>query len=323
VHRRNFLRASALLATVAGAVRLPAFAQGNAKPLTIYVPYPAGGTTDLVARAVSESIIEKTGQAVVVENRFGGGGQIAYSAMQQSAADASVMLMGDYATLGSNAHLYRKFSYDPLTQLQPLTPTVAFPMVLFVPKSLGINSVAELVALGKKKLLSYASQGNGAGGHLLGEMFGTAAGVNLNHVPYRGSAPAIQDTLAGQVDFLFDGVSAGLPYVRDGKLKALMVCAPKRAALLAGVPTSVELGMPDVQMTVWFAAATRQGTPAAVVQKMHSDIEQAFKTPRIAKRFEELGYETMLMRPEQFAAFMKEESNRWGAVIKKYHVSVE
>jgi tripartite-type tricarboxylate transporter receptor subunit TctC len=319
MQRRTFLTSTAIAASAfAGASAL-----AQPRPLTIFVPYPPGGTTDMTARAIGESITERTGLPVVVDNRPGGGGQIAYSAMRQVGADVPVMLVGDYATFGSNAFLYKKFNHDPLTDLQALTTTVAFPMVLYVPKSHPANSVRELVALSKTKPQTYASQGNGSGGHLVGEMFRGATGADLSHVPYRGSAPAVQDAMAAQVDILFDGVAAGAQHVKAGRLKALMVAGPDRAALLPGVPTSVELGLPDVQMTAWFAAATRAEAPPALVQKLHEYVAHAFQTPRIATRFQELGYDTMVMAPAQFGAFMKKESARWAKVIKTYQIAVD
>jgi tripartite-type tricarboxylate transporter receptor subunit TctC len=266
---------------------------------------------------------ERLGQPVIVENRPGGGGQIAASAVLRAEPDGHTLLVGDTASLGINKAVYASFSYDPITDLEPVAPLMLMPMVLYVPNSSPFNSTADLVAAAKSKSLSYASQGNGSLGHLLGEMLKADAGIQLVHVPYRGSAPAMQDLIGGQVDLLFDGVGPGLPYVSSEKIRALAVAGPRRLPQLPNVPTTAEVGFPNLVMSLWLGVVVRANTPPAVVQRLNEEIGYAMKQPQVTKRFADLGFQFLNMTQTEFREFVRSEAEKSIALVKARRIVVE
>jgi len=296
---------------------------GGNKPLTILVPYPPGGPGDLIARAVSEVMGERLARPVIVDYKPGAGGQIAGTALLQLPADGSTLLMAEMSVLCSNKFLYEKFRYDPVTDFEAVAPLPQMPIVMFVPKASPFNSLADVVAAAKAKPLNYASQGNGTVGHLLGEMLSIGTGGAFNHVPYKGSAPAMQDTMAGQVDFLFDGIGPGMPFVQAQKLKAIAVAGPKRLPQIPDVPTTAEAGQPDVALTVWFGAVARAGTPQPLVKQYNEEIAYAIAQPKNQKRFADLGFQFVSMSPAEFRDFMRRESERWGNFIKARRIKAD
>ena len=309
----------ALLLAVMAAGPMASFAQAQgfpAKPITILVVYPPGGPADLMARSVGEVMQERMGQPVIVESRPGAGGQIAASALLRAPADGYTLLVGDTATLGINKALYTNFSYDPLKDLEAVAPLMLMPMVLYVPKASPFNSFAELIAAAKGKPLNYASQGGGSLGHLLGEMLRADAAVQLNHIPYKGSAPAMQDLIGGQVDLLFDGAGPGLPQVKAGKIKALAVAGPQRLALMPDVPTTAEAGLPGVVMSLWLGVVARAGTPAPVIHRLQEEISYAMSQPKVTKRFADLGFQTLNLSPEAFRSFVRREAEKSAALVR-------
>ena len=303
-----------------------------AKPITLLVPFPAGGPTDQMARLLGEVLGGRTGQTVIVDNRPGAGGQIAGTALLHAPADGRTLLMGETSVLASNHRLYTKFAYDPQRDFQPITPLMSMPMVLFVPKDSSVNSVKELVELGHAEPLNYASQGAGSLGHLLAEVFASRTrvasapipnGIQMVHVPYKGSAPAMVALIGTQVDLLFDGLGAGRPYVLDGRIRALAIAAPQRSALLPDVPTMAEAGYPGVQASVWYGVVARAGTPLPVAEKLNKDIAAALEDPRFSRQFREQGYNVGGMGIAQFRDFIKSESEYWGKVIKENAIAVD
>jgi len=320
IHRRTVL---SMLAALAAGQAIGQTSVGSTRPLTLVVAYPPGGPTDQLARALAETITSGIGRTVIVDNKPGGGGQIAAAWVRQQPADSSVVLLGDVATLGSNVALYRKFAYDPLTDFQPVTQLMATANVLYVNRANPVGSLQDLVVHAKAKGLSFASQGAGSGGHLLGVLLKTQSGADLVHVPYRGSGPAMQDLLAGQVDLLFDGVGAGLPYVRDGRLKALAVAASRRAPLLPDVPTTAEAGWPALRLETWFGAVVKTGTPKESVLALNRDLVAALLGAEMQSRFASLGYELTPTTPEQLAERMREDGRRWTELIRAQGITVE
>jgi tripartite-type tricarboxylate transporter receptor subunit TctC len=318
--------AGALVASVCLVASVPGVAQTfPTKSLTIVVPFPAGGLTDQVARVLAQKLSESLRQTVIVDNRPGGGSQIAANFVKQAPADGHTLFIGDTGAFAINPGLYRKYSYDPLKDLQPISNLVASPLVLVVPKGSPANSVQDLLALAKKKPdgLNYASQGTGTVGHLLGELFKTKTGASLNHVPYKGSAPAITDVIGGQVDMLFDPVVTISPHVTAGKVKALAIAAPRRSAVLPDVRTLSELGVSGVEASVWFGMAVKAGTPDAIVARLNDEVVKALKSPDVVKRFTEQGLEILPTTSQQFGAFMKEETARWAPVVKASGATVD
>ena len=290
------------------------------RPVTILVPFPAGGPGDLMARSIGDVMRERMGQPVIVDARPGGGGQIAASALLQAPANGHTLMLGEMSTLCSNKLLYTNFRYDPLVDFEPIATLLQMPMVLYVPKNSPFNSLADLVNASKSRPLNYASQGGGTAGHFLGEMLASATGGKLNHVPYKGSGPAMTDVMGGQVDMLFDGIGAGLQYLAGQKLKTIAVAGPTRLSQIPDVPTTAEGGVPDVSLSVWFGVVARAGTPADIVRRLNEEITYALKQPVNVKRFGDLGFQFMSMTPEEFRGFMRRETDRWGAFIKARHI---
>ena len=288
------------------------------RQITILVPFPPGGPTDQLARVVGQKISENTGQPIVVDNRPGGGAQIAAAALKQAPADGYTLMIGDIGALAINPTLYQTLSYDPVKDFAPIALMITMPLMLVVPQNVPAGSIRELVALASARPagLNYASQGIGTGGHLVGEMFKAASKTNLVHVPFKGGAAALNEILAGRVDLLFDGQGGFLPHLRSGKLKPLAMASTKRSLLVPDLLTTAEQGYPDVAMNVWFGAVARAGTPPALIRKLNEEIALAMKKPDVLERFGAIGFEPAVNRPDEFERFMKDEILRWGAVVK-------
>lgn len=316
------------LGALAGAALLalagPAAAQSfPSKTITIVVPFPAGGVTDQIARVLAGKMQDHLGKTVVVDNKPGAGGQIAAQAVKAAEADGHTLFIGATEMFAINPGLFRKFSYDPVKDFQPVTTLISSPLVLVVPKDSPANSVADLVAAGKKKELNFASQGVGSIGHLLGELFRSRTSGNFAHVAYKGSAPALQDLMGAQVDLMFDPVITTAPLIGSGRLKALAIAAPKRAPQLPEVRTLAELGIAGVDAAVWFGAVVKAGTPEPVVARLNESLVKALHSPDVVKRFTEQGLQPIPSTPQAFGSFMKDEITRWGALVKSSGASVD
>ncbi len=325
MNRRSMLRAGV---AAGAALASPAFAQPAAfpsKPLRIFVPFAAGGPTDVMARSLGGKLGEALGQSVIVDNRPGGGAQIAVGALKQSPADGHALFIGDIGALAINASLYTNLSYDPVKDLQPLTMLMSAPMVLIVRADSPFKSLQDVVAAAKSggKPLSMASQGIGAGGHLMLEILNSTAGTSIAHVPYKGSAPAIQDIVAGQVDLLFDLLPVALPQVQGGKARVIVIGSDRRVPQLPDVPTTAEVGYPDLRMDPWFAAVTLAGTPDAAVRRLSEELGKAIRLPEVNKRFVDQGFRVDPGTPEQLGATIRSEVERWGAVVRRSGAKVE
>ncbi len=325
MNRRSLLRAGttggALLAGSSLTVATRAFAQAAfpSRPLRILIPFAAGGPTDTMARGLSQKLTEALGQPVLVDNRPGGGAQIAAGALKQSPADGHTLMIGDIGALAINASLYQNLSYDALKDFSPLTMLMSAPIVLMVRADSPFKSMADVVAAAKSgaKPVSFASQGVGTGGHLVMEMFKSMAAIDLAHVPYKGSAPAMQDILGGQVDALFELLPVALGQAQAGKVRILAIAAPRRSTLLPDVATTAELGFTGLGMEAWFAAVTLGGTPDAAVRRLSAELGKAIRDPGVNKRFVDQGFNVDPGTPEQLGALMKAETERWGAVVKR------
>jgi len=316
-HRRSVLCAVAAAACLAAP--LQGFAQAYpSKLITFVVPFPPGGVTDPVARMVGQKMSESVKQSVIVENKPGASGIIASEFVKRSPPDGYTVLMGFTGSHSVNPSLYSKLPYDPVKDFQPVTVLISTKHVLVVPAESPAKSVADLVELAKKspKRLTFASQGVGAGGHLLGEMLKAKTGTNLTHVAYKGSAPALQDMLASRVDLFFDAIVTSLPHIKDGKLRALAVASPTRSAALPNVPTMAEAGFPGIEMDQWFGMFVPAGTPAPVVAKLHDELVKAVRSPDVSGKITAQGLDVMTTTPEQFAALMKDETVKLGKVVR-------
>jgi len=303
--------AAALLALAAGA-----FAQAfPAKPVHVMVAFSPGGVTDIIARTIGGKLAELWGQPVVIENRPGAGGSIAAVAVSRAAADGTTLLVhsSGYAI---NAALNPNLPYDPRKDLVEVAPLGSQPMLLVVSPASGIASVRELIAAAKAKPgeLTYGSAGIGSGAHLNGEKFRIAAAVDVLHVPYKGGAEAIQDTIAGRLGFTFNTVTLALPHIREGRLRPLGVSSARRSALLPGVPTIAEAGLPGFEFSFWNGLWAPAGTPPRIVERIARDVARAVAQPDVRERFANLGAEAMDMTPAQFSRFVQSEIEDAGRI---------
>jgi tripartite-type tricarboxylate transporter receptor subunit TctC len=313
------------LSLCALAASAPAHGQDYpAKPIKIIVPLAAGGLADQLARTAAQRMGEASGQSVVVENRPGGAGAIGAEAAVRSPADGYTLFMGGLGTNAVLAHLTR-LNFDPAKDLVPIIQVATFPNVLVVHAALPVNSVAELVAYAKANpgKLSYASQGNAASGHLVGEQFKQAAGIAMVHVPYRGAAPAVQDLVAGHVQVMFDSVTLQAPLIADRKTRALAVLTPQRVAALPDVPTMIEAGFAQMQSGTWFGLLAPTGTPREAIQWVSNETRKAFAAETVRQRYLSQGTLLPLGSPDDFAAHIAAERAKWGEVIRQANIRLE
>lgn len=291
-----------------------------AKPIVYVVPFTPGGSTDIVGRTLAQKLGESLKQSVVVDNKPGQAGGIGAAYVARAAPDGYTLFGGTISTHAINASLYKKLPYDPMKDFEPVSLVARLPNVLIVNSQLGVNSVAELVALLKKDESKriFASSGAGTSTHLAGEMFADLIGVKLTHVPYKGTPPALTDVAAGQVPFMFDQVTAALPLVKSGKLKLLAVTTGKRIALVPELPTMIESGIPGFEMSSWQAVYAPKGTPRPIVQRLHAEIVKALRQPDVqAKLSDQLAMEIVGSTPEELRDHMAREIPRWAELVKK------
>ncbi|GGX14411.1 hypothetical protein GCM10007242_21050 [Pigmentiphaga litoralis] len=279
------------------------------KPIRLIVPFAAGGTTDIVARIVANGLSQELGQTVVVENRGGGGGAIGADALVRSPNDGYTLGIATVSTMATNPATNAKTPYDPIKDFTPITNLVNVPNVLTVNLQVPAKNMKEFIALLKKEpgKYSYASAGTGSISHLDGELFKSVTKTNMVHVPYRGSGPALNDTLAGQVNAQFDNLPSTMPHVVAGKLRALAIASPQRLPALPDVPTFAEEGLPEVNNVAWYGIVAPAGTPAAVVKRIQEASVKALKMPAVRDRLLESGSLIDGNTPEQFGAQIAKE----------------
>jgi tripartite-type tricarboxylate transporter receptor subunit TctC len=311
--------AFALSSTSAAAQAFPT------KPIRMVVPYPPGGTTDIVARPIASGLQEALGQPVVVENRPGAGGNIGMDLVAKAAPDGYTIAVSSVATLAIGASLYSHLTYDVLKDLAPVTRIAAVPNVLVVHPSVPANSVRELIAYAKANpgKLHFGSAGNGTTVHLSGELFKSMTGIDMQHIPYKGAAPAMVDLLGGRVQLMFDFLSSSLTEIKAKKLKALGVTGPKRSPLLPNVPTIAEAGVPGYEVYAAFGVLTTGGTPPAVVRKLNTEIVKLIATPGMKDILAKQGADPIGDSPEEFARSLKREVEKWASVVKASGARVE
>ncbi|MFD2182213.1 Bug family tripartite tricarboxylate transporter substrate binding protein [Rhodoplanes azumiensis] len=319
-----------LLALAGGTAALglfpaPASAAWPDKAVTVVVPFPPGGSTDMVARQVGQKLAERLGQPFVVENRSGATGAIGATTVARAQPDGYTILVASIGVYATNPFLQPKLQYDPLKDFDLLTVAVRAPNVLVANPKFPANTVAELVAELKKKpgKISFASSGAGSSDHLTAALFWQKTGTSGLHVPYRGGAPAISDLVAGHVDVSFQNINAVISQIKGGNLKVLAVTGDKRSPLLPNVPTLSEAGVSGADVFSWQAIAAPKGLPADVKAKLHGEIVGSLNAPDVRPRMEELGFEIVANTPDEFRAFLVQELARWKEVIEVGKISLE
>jgi tripartite-type tricarboxylate transporter receptor subunit TctC len=321
LNRRTLLLGGAAFAGSAGLLHAQDY---PSRPIRIIVPLAAGGMADILARTIAAKITEATGATVVVENRTGGSGVIGADAVAKSPPDGYTLLMGLHATQAILVHL-QKLPYDPAKDFAPVIHAATVPNVLLVHNSVPANSLRELIAHAKANpgKLTFASQGNGSTGHMIGEQFKVMAGIDLTHVPYRGAAPASQDLVAGHVSMLFDIVPLAVSNLQSGNVRALAVCAAERVKALPDVPTIAEAGLPGMEAGAWFGLFAPAGTPPAAIAWVNREAKKAFAAPEVRERFAGQGAVLPLDTPEAFGAHVAAETERWGVLIRRAGIRME
>ena len=324
--RRFVLRSLAALTIVviAAAVATPAQAQADGlwptRPITWVVPFTPGGSTDVIGRTIGQKLADVLKQPVVVDNKPGAAGAVGAAFVAKSKPDGYTLFGGTISTHAINASLYKNLSYDPVKDFEPITLVASLPNVLIVSPSLGVNNVAELIALLKKdsSKRQFASSGAGTSAHLAGELLGDLIGVQLTHIPYKGTPPALIDVSTGQVPFMFDQLTAAKSLADAGKLKIIAVTTPKRVAIAPNLPTMMESGVPNFQMSSWQAVYAPKGTPKAVVQRLNAEIVKILRLPDVKEKLgTSLGMEIVGSTPEELAAHMAKEIPRWAELVRK------
>jgi tripartite-type tricarboxylate transporter receptor subunit TctC len=307
----------ALLTGIAMAAAAPA-ERYPSHPIRAIVPFAPGGATDIMARAISAKLAERLGQQVVVDNRAGGGGNIAAAIAARSAPDGHTLFFGTISTLATNVSTFRKLPYDPLRDFAPVTMTAISPMFLVTHPSVPAASYGELVALVRAKpgQLNYASSGTGGASHLMMELFLSQTGLRLVHVPYKGAGPALVDLLGGQVQVSLQQPPGAIPYLASGKLRLHAVTAKRRVGAASEVPTTAEVGLPQFDVTSWQGVVVPKATPASIVRTLHAEVKRALSSRELQERLVAEGSEPGGAAPEEFAVHIRREIARWAQVVK-------
>jgi tripartite-type tricarboxylate transporter receptor subunit TctC len=313
------------LATSLCAVSAMAQDKWPSKPITYIVPFPPGGTTDILARLVAQKLGPALGTTIVIENKPGAGGNIGSDFVAKAAPDGYTILGGTISSHSINASLYPNLPYDPLKSFAQITLIGTNANVLIVGANSPIKSVQDIISISRSKpgSLSFASAGNGTSQHLSAELFKTIAKIDMVHIPYKGSAPAIQDVMGSQVPLMFDTTVVAAPFIESGRVRALAVTSGKRAPSLPNVPTMAEAGVAGYEVVAWQGIFAPAGTPPAIVQRLYTEISGILKQPDVQERLAKLGVDPSGMTPQQFAAFQAAEIAKWAKVVKEAKVKVD
>ncbi len=325
---RHRLHAAALIIALAGAIGAAGPARAEDYPtrlITIIVPQPPGGGTDIISRIVADRLSQDLGQAVIVENRTGAGTVVGTEAAAKANPDGYTLVTGLTASMGVSPSLFAHLPYDPIRDFTPVAMLADYPFAVVVNKDFPAHSIQELIALAKARPgeINYASAGNGTGQHLSAELFKMLAGVDLKHVPYRGAAAAYADVLSGQVPVFFDNLASALGQIQSGSVRALAVTGKERAPLLPDVPTVAESGVPDYVNYVWFGLWAPKKTPQPIIDKLHAAVEKALADPAVAARIAATAGAPSKMPLADIEPFVKAEIGKWGEVVKRAGIQVQ
>jgi len=323
------MKTNILKAVAATGLVLCAFSAGAAEayptqPIKWVVPFPPGGAMDTMARTLGERLSVSMKQPVVIENRAGAGGAIGSGMVAKAAPDGHTMMI---VSIGHavNPSIYPKLPYDATRDFEPVSLVGIVPNLLVAHPSVKANNVKELIALAKAQpgKLTYASAGNGTTVHLAAELFNSMAGVDIMHVPYKGSAPAVTDLMGGQVDVMFDSLSSAKPYVESGRLKALAVTTSKRSSVFPNVPTIAESGLPGYELSGWYAVFVPAKTPKPIVDRLNAELVKALKEPNVRVRFAQIGAEPVGSSPQELANTLKTETARWAKIVRERNIKAD
>lgn len=315
--------------TIATAASAGPAADWPSRPVRFVVPYPPGGPLDQVARALAEQLREPLGKPVIVENRPGAGGNLGADHVAKSAPDGHTIVMGAVATHAINPALFARMPYDANRDFAPVTRVAMVPNVLVMnpetSRRLGISDVRSLIVHARRNpgRLNYASGGNGSAGHLAGELFKVMAGVSMVHIPYAGAAPAQLGLLAGQTDLMFDNLASAAPQIRAGRLEGFAVTTKSRSEFFPQLPTVAESGLPGFDIATWFGVFAPAGTPEALIERLHAEFARALDTPAMRERLARLGAEASPLSPAEFAAFVREEQQKYARIVKASGAKVD
>ena len=295
------------------------------KPIQLIIGFPPGGGVDIVARQLADKLSEVLGQRVIVDNRAGAGGNVAMELVARSKPDGYTLLMGNLGMLSANPALYPKLPFDPAKDFEPIARVVVTPLVAVVPSTLPVQNVAQLLAMARAKPgeMNFGSGGNGNINHLAGELLKLQTDTQIQHVPYKGSAPALTDLLGGRVQLMIDGGNVVMPQVKDGRARAILMTGESRLASLPDVPTAKEAGMPDFVVYGWQGVLTPTGTPSAVIDKLSRGIAQALAMPDLKARLSGQGTEPSYLGPTEFRSYIATERKRWTEVIRAAKVTID
>jgi tripartite-type tricarboxylate transporter receptor subunit TctC len=288
------------------------------RPVRLIVTVPPGGAADLVARVMAQKLGDSLGQTFVVDNRAGGGGQIAADTVAKAAPDGYTTLLASITTHGIGPHIYAKLPYDPVKDFAPVCLYATMPMIMVANAQLPVKNVPELIALAKAKpnSISFASSGSGGAPHLVGELFKNVTGAPLQHVPYKGSAPGAADVAGGQVQLMFDALAPHLPHLKSGRTKVLAAISPARLPIAPDAPTMTELGFAQVAASIWYGMLVPAGTPKALITKLNAEANKALAMPDVKERLAGAGIDVGGGSPEDYAKFIRDELAKWGPVVK-------
>ncbi|MGO4672004.1 Bug family tripartite tricarboxylate transporter substrate binding protein [Bosea sp. 2YAB26] len=319
------LRLGAMLGAMLGMFGAAQAQDWPSRPITMVVPYAAGGGTDVIARAVAEKLQSRLGVGVVVENRAGAGGNLGTTAAAQAPADGYTVLISNIGPMAVNPSLFKNLKYDPAEVLEPVTLIAKAPLLLLVHPSVKANSVAELIALSKAQPegLTYGTAGHGSANHIATALFELMAQTNLKHAAYRGAGPALNDLIGGHIPMMFATLPSAIGHVHGGTLRALAVTTAERAPALPTVPTLTEAGVPGYEASGWYGVFVRKGTPQPIIDRLRSEVATIINLPEVRRNLELEGAQPIGNTPQEFTAFVKAEREKWAKVVAQANIKVE
>ncbi len=324
---RSIRRRGVVAALGAAALGSPFFAMAQGaypnKPVKIIVSFSPGGTTDILARFLAQKLTEAMGQPFVVDNKPGAGGILGNDFVAKSPPDGYTLLMGSASNLAVNVSMYKSFPYDPKKDLIPVMQVAAGPFVIVVNPQVPANTFKELIALAKSKpgQVTFGTSGNGTSLHLTGELINSMADIKMSHVPYKGTGPAMLDTISGQINMTLSDMVPFVPHIQSGKLRALAQTTAQRSRLLPDLPTVAET-LPGFDATSWYGLMAPLNTPPAVVQRINDELTKIMQMPDVRTRYSQLGVETVINTPQQYGAYIESEQAKWADVVKKSGATV-